>query len=133
MKKLTVPAETERLDEVVDFVNSFLEENDCSMKTQMQIAIAVEEIYVNIAHYAYPDKNGEAEITCEMSDRTAEITFSDNGIPYNPLEKPDPDITLDANERNIGGLGIFMVKKSMDNIEYQRKDEKNILKIYKAI
>lgn len=135
MKTLTVPATLDQLDAVLDFINGELEAADCPMKTQMQIDIAVEEIYVNIAHYAYNPKIGEATIRCAVEQNPLSITiqFLDDGVPYNPLEKADPDTSLSAEERDIGGLGIFMVKKSMDDISYQYQDGKNILTIQKGL
>ena len=133
IKKLILPAETEKLPDVLDFVNSVLEENNCSIKAQMQIEVALEELYVNIAHYAYPDGNGEAEIDVSIVPGCIEITLIDSGIPYDPLAKPDPDITLSAKDRAIGGLGIFMSKKLMDDISYKYIDGKNMLTIKKMI
>ena len=129
MRSITVEATTDNLSQVMEFVDGQLETIDCPMKTQMKIDIAVEEIFVNIAHYAYATENGNAEICFESeADNSAvTITFADRGAPYNPLEKSDPDTTLSADEREIGGLGIFMVKKSMDCMEYEYKDDKNVL------
>ena len=135
MNRLIVPARLEELEKVIDFVNAFLEQEDCSMRIQTQIDVAVEEIFVNIANYAYNPEIGKAEIEVEISGEpiTVSITFKDSGVPYNPLEKADPDITLSAEERQIGGLGIFMVKKSMDDIEYSYKDGRNVLTIKKKL
>lgn len=138
MKELTLVATLDGLSQVQEFVEMVLEELGCSMKAQMQISIAVEEIYVNIAHYAYPNENmdgkGMATITIDkIGDEKVQITFADYGVPFNPLEKADPDTTLDANERQIGGLGIFMVKKSMDSIAYQYVNGQNILVIEKTL
>lgn len=133
MQSITIAAKIENLDTVLDFINEQLEQNDCSVKAQMQIAVAIEEIFVNIAHYAYPDSVGDAEMEMEIDDGTAVFRFSDGGIPYDPLAKTDPDITLEAEERNIGGLGIFMVKKMMDSIDYEYADGKNILTLKKNI
>lgn len=135
MKELVVPAKIENLDTVIDFVNAELELNNCDMKVQMQIAIAVEEIYVNIAHYAYRPENGDATIRCAVGGQPLKVTiiFLDGGKPYNPLERKDPDITLGADQRDIGGLGIFMVKESMDSVEYEYKDNTNILTIKKLL
>lgn len=134
MKKITLPAKVENVDAVTDFVNEALERFDCPMKASMQITIAVEEIFVNIAHYAYTPGEGEATIEAEVSEnpRQAIIRFRDSGIPYNPLEKEDPDVTLSAEERDIGGLGIYMVKKSMDSLEYEYAGGQNILTIRKS-
>jgi anti-sigma regulatory factor (Ser/Thr protein kinase) len=133
MKQLTVKADVSALDQVLAFADTFLEENNCPMKIQMQIDIAIEELFVNIAHYAYPSGEGEAVIGIEADTEAKcfKITFEDSGIPYDPLKKDDPDITLSADDRPIGGLGIFMVKKSMDDMTYEYKDNKNRLTITK--
>ncbi|MBQ3396267.1 MAG: ATP-binding protein [Synergistaceae bacterium] len=135
MKELTLDADVKNLDEVLAFVDEQLEVHDCSPKIQMQIDVAVEELFVNIAHYAYNPETGPATVRVEIQENPLSviITFIDNGVPYDPLAKPDPDVTLSAEEREIGGLGIYMVKKSMDNIEYEYKDGKNILKIQKNL
>lgn len=135
MKEIVVDAKIENLDEVLQFIEGELEANDCPMKVQMQIAIAVEELFVNIAHYAYNPKDGEATIRIMASGEPVQVSiqFLDNGKPYNPLGKEDPDITLSAEERQIGGLGIYMVKKTMDAIEYEYNDGQNILTIRKTL
>ena len=135
MAELTLQASLEKLDEVLAFVEENLEKNDCPMKVLMQVQIAVEEIFVNIAHYAYGSEQGTATIRVEVGGDPLQviITFIDQGVPYDPLKKEDPDISLSAEERQIGGLGIFMVKKSMDYVKYEYKDGKNILTISKKI
>lgn len=135
MKELVVKSLTDNLDDVIEFVDKELEGCACSAKTLTQINVAVEELFVNIAHYAYGDETGLATIRVELSeDRNAVmITFIDSGKPYDPLAKPDPDTTLSVEERQIGGLGIFMVKKSMDDVTYEYKDGKNILTIKKYL
>ena len=130
---MIVPAEIEKLDEVTAFIDAFLEEHDCPMKIQMQIDLCLEEMFVNIAHYAYPDGAGEAEILVSESGGTVTITLIDSGLPYDPLKKEDPDISLGAEERQIGGLGIFLVKKNMDAVSYRYEDGKNIFTMQKAI
>jgi len=130
MKELSIDAKTENLDTVLKFIADELE--TASMQLQTQIAIAVEEVFVNIANYAYRPDVGSAVIRIAISDEIV-IEFEDNGKPYNPLERIDPDITLRAEEREIGGLGIFMVKKIMDAVEYKNEDNKNHLIIRKAI
>ena len=134
-EELVVPAKLEKLEEVLEFVQARLKEHDCSKKAWTQLAIAVEELYVNIAHYAYGDGEGKAAIKIGFDGEPlqATIRFIDEGVPYNPLEKQDPDTSLSAEERDIGGLGIFMVKKSMDSMEYVYQDGKNILTIQKVI
>ena len=134
MKELTIEAKTENLDDVIAFVNGELENFGCGVKQQMQIELSVEEIFVNIAHYAYTPDIGTATIRVDNDDaNTITITFIDSGIPYNPLEKADPDITLSAEERQIGGLGIFMVKKNMDEVMYEHKDGQNVLTLKKKL
>lgn len=133
MKELTLPATIENIEKVTDFVNEQLEEIECPMKAQMQIDIAIDELFGNIAHYAYNPETGPATVCVEVTEEpiSVVITFIDHGVPYDPLKKDDPDITLSAEERAIGGLGVFMVKKTMDEISYEYKDGKNILRIRK--
>ena len=135
MNELTITATVENIEAVTDFVNEQLEAIDCPMKAQMQIDIAIDELFGNIAHYAYNPEVGDATVRVEVIEEplAVVITFIDKGVPYDPLAKADPDITLSAEEREIGGLGIFMVKKSMDDITYEYKDGQNILKIRKNI
>ena len=135
MKELTIEAKIENIEAVTDFVNEQLEALDCSMKAQMQIDIAIDELFGNIAHYAYNPEIGQATVRVEVIEDplAVTITFIDNGVPYDPLAKADPDTTLSAEEREMGGLGIYMVKKSMDDITYEYKDGQNILTIKKKI
>ena len=135
MKELTLEADIKNLDSVLNFVNEQLELCNCSPKIQIQIDVAVEELFVNIAHYAYTPETGNATIRVELQEHplAVMITFIDHGVPYNPLAKPDPDVKLSAEEREIGGLGIFMVKKSMDNIYYEYKDGQNVLSTRKNL
>ena len=137
--ELTVNAETEELEKVLDFISDYLSEQGCSMAMEMRISVACEEIFVNIAHYAYkkisPHLHGNARISLSM-DETGEniqIMFRDKGIAYNPLEKSDPDVSLSAEDRDIGGLGIFMVKKSMDSVLYEREGDENVLVLVKNL
>ncbi len=136
MKEITLEAKVENLEKVLAFVDEILSVYDCPMKTQIQIDVAVEEIFVNIAHYAYTPNVGMAEIQTEVSGedpRCFSITFIDSGIPYDPLKKEDPDITLTAEERQIGGLGIYMVKQSMDEVDYKHENGKNIFTLKKYL
>ena len=135
MKELNIAATVENIEVVTDFVNEQLEAFDCPMKAQMQIDIAIDELFSNIAHYAYHPEIGQATVRVEVAESPLAviITFIDNGVPYDPLAKADPDTTLSAEERDIGGLGIYMVKKTMDDITYEYKDGQNILKIRKNI
>ena len=131
--ELEVEAVTENLVYVQDFMEQRITAAGCSAEAKMQISIAVEEIFVNIINYAYHPKKGSATIRAEVSSApvTVTITFTDRGVPYDPLAKEDPDITLSAQERQIGGLGIFMTKKLMDNVTYEYKDGRNILTLKK--
>lgn len=135
MKELTIEALTENIDAVTDFVNEQLEELDCPMKVQTQLDIAVDELFSNIAHYAYNPETGPATVQVEVTENPLSviITFIDQGVPYDPLAKSDPDTTLSAEDRQIGGLGIYMVKKTMDDISYEYKDGRNILTIKKNL
>lgn len=134
MKELTVDATVENIEKVTDFVNEQLENLGCPLKVQMQIDIAIDELFGNIAHYAYNPDVGPATVRVEVDDEPCVIiTFIDNGVPYDPLKKEDPDTTLSAEERQIGGLGVYMVKKSMDDISYEYRDGQNILRIKKRI
>lgn len=133
MTELKLDATLENIDAVTDFVNEALESADCSMKAQVQIDIAVDEIFSNIARYAYEGGTGKAYVSVDVRDGNAVIVFKDSGVPYDPLAKEDPDITLSAEERKIGGLGIYMVKKSMDAMEYRYSDGQNILTLIKKI
>ncbi len=135
MKEIELDATDENLSVATQFVNEELEKIGCSMKHQMQIEVAVEEIFVNVAHYAYNPNVGKVKMIVEVDNNpvTVAISFIDNGKPYNPLAKEDPDVTLSAEERQIGGLGIYMVKKSMDDVIYEYQDGKNILTLKKNI
>ena len=135
MKELDIEAVKDNLSNVLEFIDSQLEKTDCSAKIQMQIDLAAEEIFVNIAEYAYDPETGPATVRVEVRpDGSAVIiTFIDHGIPYDPLAKDDPDITLSAAEREIGGLGIFLVKKNMDDINYEYVNGSNILTIIKKL
>ena len=129
MKELTIEASVEHIAKVTSFVEEQLEECGCSPRAQMQIVIAIDELFGNIAHYAYHPGVGPVTVRVEVIEEplAVVITFIDNGIPY------DPDISLSAEEREIGGLGIYMVKKSMDEISYEYRDGQNILRIKKNI
>lgn len=133
--EITVPATIKKLEEVNNYIVAILEELGCPPKARMQIEIAVEEIFVNIANYAYNPIEGQATVRLMVNENplSVDIQFLDEGVPYNPLLKEDPDITLGAEERGIGGLGIFMTKKTMDRISYSYDEGKNVLTISKKI
>ena len=133
--EMTVDATLENLDKVIQFVEEHLERVGCLQKIKTEIDVAVDEIFANISSYAYSPKVGDATIKIEFDNelKEVEITFIDSGKPYNPLEKEDPDVTLPLEKRKIGGLGIYMVKKSMDDMKYEYKNNHNILKIKKKL
>ena len=133
--ELTLPATIENVEKVTNFVNEELEKIKCPPKAKAEIDISIDELFSNIANYAYNPEIGKATVKFEVQDnpQAVIITFMDNGKPFDPLLKADPNIKLAAEERDIGGLGIFMVKKSMDSVEYEYKDNHNILKIKKHI
>lgn len=135
MKELNVCATVENIQVVTDFVNEQLEMINCPVKILMQIDVAIDELFGNIAHYAYDPNVGPVTVRVEVQKDVPAIiiTFIDNGVPYDPLQKEDPNITLSAEEREIGGLGIYMVKKTMDDISYEYKNGQNILKVRKKI
>ena len=120
---------------VTDYVNEELERIGVSMKTEMQIDVAVDEIFTNIASYSYRPETGDAVVRVQILEDPLrlEVTFIDQGIPFNPLLRKDPDTTLSLEQRQIGGLGIFLVKKSMDEVLYEYKDGSNILTIRKNL
>ncbi len=135
MKELKLEASDDTMHSVQDAVKNFLKEQQCSEELMTMILIAVEEVYINIAHYAYGGRPGEAVVQMELDSNPNKLrlVFRDHGIPYNPLEKEDPDIMLEAEERPIGGLGIFMVKESMDVVDYRYEDNQNILTLEKNL
>lgn len=135
MEEIVISAEKENLDKVLSFVDSILEKCECPMSTQMSIDIAVEEIFVNIASYAYNPEVGSASIRCavEGDPPRVVIEFRDGGVPYDPLAKADPDINAPIEERGIGGLGIYMVKNSMDSVNYRHENGNNIFTIEKKL
>lgn len=136
MTERIFPATQEQLGPVQAFIAEQMERYSCPSKVKFQLDVAVEEIFINIAHYAYcPGQTGEATVRCCVGGDPLQVTiqFLDNGKPFNPLAKQDADTTLSAEERGIGGLGILMVKKSMDAVDYTYEDGKNILTIQKSI
>lgn len=135
MKEITLLAVVENIPSVTAFIDGELEKAGCSPKAQMQIDIAIDELFSNIAHYAYAPLKGPATVRFDLDKETgvASVTFLDRGVPYNPLRHQDPDVTLSAENRAIGGLGIFMVRKSMDEICYEYRDGFNMLTIRKKM
>ncbi len=135
MREITIPAHSDQLNYVTDFISEDLEREQCSARVNMQVCLAVEEIFLNIVNYAYRPKDGDATVRCSIGGDPLQIIiqFLDKGHPYNPLERKEPNLDLTAEEREIGGLGIFLVKKSMDSVEYVYQEGKNILTIIKRL
>jgi sigma-B regulation protein RsbU (phosphoserine phosphatase) len=135
MREKSFSATKDALSEVISFTEECLESFECPLKSTMAVCVAVEEIFVNIASYAYPDGNGSASLAFgfDKSERIMSLVIKDNGIPFNPLERDEPDISLSAAEREIGGLGIFITKKTMDTVSYTYENSENILTMTKKI
>lgn len=135
MKEKVFSARKDALSEVMSFTEECLESFDCPMKSSMAICVAVEEIFVNIASYAYGEGEGAATLSFgfDENERLMTLVVSDEGVPFNPLERAEPDITLSAADRDIGGLGIFITKKTMDTVSYKNENGKNILTMTKKI
>ena len=135
VKEKIFSATKDSLSEVMAFTEECLESFECPMKNSMAICVAVEEIFINIANYAYSDGNGNASLSFgfDKNERLLTLVLKDNGIPFNPLEKDEPDITLSADDREIGGLGIFITKKTMDTVSYSYENNQNILTMTKKI
>lgn len=128
-KEITVKPTDEKVEEVTAFVEGILEENGIPFRITAQVNIAIDEIFSNIARYSGADS---VTVTCIVTDDEIVLEFKDNGKPYDPTGNSDPDTTLSADEREIGGLGIFMVKKTMDEISYSYSGNTNILTIRKV-
>ena len=135
MKEITVDAMIENMNTVTAFVDDFLDQIACPMKSKIQINIVIDEIFGNICHYAYKDSVGTVTVRVESGNtpKAVFLTFTDNGIPYNPLDTEDPDITLSSEERKIGGLGIYLVKKNMDEMKYEYVNQQNRLWMEKRL
>lgn len=135
MKEITVDAMIENMNTVTAFVDDFLDQIACPMKSRIQINIVIDEIFGNICHYAYKDSVGAVTVRVESGNtpKAVFLTFTDNGIPYNPLDTEDPDITSSSEERKIGGLGIYLVKKNMDEMKYEYVNQQNRLRMEKRL
>lgn len=134
MKELTVEAIVEQIETVTEFVNAELEKLDCPMKARIQLDIAIDEIVSNIAYYAYGEKTGSVTVRIEalQKENGVQLMFLDSGVPYDPLTRQDPDISAEIEDRKEGGLGIFLVRKTMDDMKYEYKDGQNCLTIRKS-
>ena len=135
MKEITVDAMIENMNTVTAFVDDFLDQIARPMKSRIQINIVIDEIFGNICHYAYKDSVGAVTVRVESGNtpKAVFLTFTDNGIPYNPLDTEDPDITSSSEERKIGGLGIYLVKKNMDEMKYEYVNQQNRLWMEKRL
>ena len=133
IRKIEVPAIVSELDAVQTFTKKILQEARFSEKSIKQVAVAVEEVFVNIAHYAYTPGTGEAAVQIEINKKPeqAVITFTDRGKPFNPMAKAEPDVSLPAKDRGVGGLGIFMARRLMDDMSYEYKEGRNVLRMVK--
>lgn len=133
MTQLKLEASLKNLDHVQKFIEQQLAEADCPEKIRLQVAMAVEEIYVNITEYAYFPETGDVEVYCSLKKDPLQIIieFHDHGQPFDPLEHAEADIHLPAELRPVGGLGIFMTKQLMDNVAYRYERGKNILTLRK--
>ena len=135
MESLTVKAATDQLDTVTDFVEEKLAPCGCPLRTLLQLRLAIEEIFVNIASYAYSPAEGEAEVRCEVLEEPLRVViqFLDGGQPFDPLAREDADTSEEALMSREGGLGILLVKKTMDDVQYSYEGGKNILTIMKKL
>lgn len=133
MEKLLVKAKLENFNKCSDFIEEQLDKVGFDNSAKFKILTACEEIIVNVMNYAYSEGDGDLMVTIGDSVDSIKITFSDDGVPFNPLDKPDADVTLALEDRKIGGLGILMVKKLMDDVYYEYKDKRNVLTIIKNL
>jgi len=139
MESLTVPAKIDYLDETADFIEANLQALSCPDKIQLQIRLAVEELFVNIASYAYEGsahpEEGKAVLTFTHLENPSrvQISFADEGVPFNPLDKEDSDTSEEAIMARAGGMGILLVKNMMDDVEYAYRDGQNILTVTKNL
>ena len=135
MEEITLTASVDQIKKVVDFVNDYLKKAGCSVRSRIQIDVAIDEIFGNIALYAYAPDTGPATVRVETEDKPpcVVITFIDHGKPFDPLTSKEPDLAKPIKERRIGGMGLFMVKKTMDDVSYCFRDGQNILTIRKKI
>jgi anti-sigma regulatory factor (Ser/Thr protein kinase) len=131
MMKITTAAKIENIDSIADPVDAELEARDWSLRTRMQVRMAIDELVTNVASYAYQPGTGDVTVCADFEGEDLVLTFTDSGTPYDPTKAREPDITLPAEERPIGGLGIFLVRKTMDDVAYRREDGKNILTVRK--
>ena len=133
IKMIKKPAIIENLQHFLQHALQFAEESGVDKADMLRIELAIEEAIVNIVNYSFPEKRGDIELNCECRNNTITFRIIDNGTEFNPLNQEDPDLTLPIEEREVGGLGIFLIKNTMDDVSYQRKDNKNILTLRKKL
>ncbi|MDP1552357.1 MAG: ATP-binding protein [Methanobacteriaceae archaeon] len=135
MNKIVVPAKIENLQKVLNFVNQELESVEYDKKSLLQLELSIEEAYVNIANYAYESEDGDVLISFNIDENPTQVTiqFIDCGTPYNPLNNEDPETFSKIEDKEIGGLGILLIKKNVDSIGYEYQDGKNILTLKKIV
>ena len=130
MKSLKLAAIIENLDQFISFVHTCSEACGFDGKRAMEIELAVEEALVNVFNYAYPDGEGTVELRCSVEeDSRFVVEIRDEGVPFDALERPDPDTTAGIEDRAIGGLGIFFIKKVADDVRYRHTGGMNILTV----
>jgi len=131
LSEINIEATIENISVITNFVNDELDKYNCPEKEKIKVDIVIDELVTNVSKYAYGEETGMITVQIEMAENNICMAFIDSGIPYNPLERAEPDVTLSVDDRPIGGLGIYLVKKLMDDITYEYADGKNILKIKK--
>lgn len=132
MGKITLAAKSENLPRFLEYIKEEARRAGFSDKGVHDIQLAAEEAVVNVINYAYPaGKGGDIELSCALKEGALEIQIADSGIPFNPLERAEPDINAPLAERGIGGLGIYMFRRLMDTVAYRREDDRNILTLLK--
>ena len=135
MNTITVSAKIENLPTVLNFINNQLNDLNVIGSILFQLELVIEEVFVNIARYAYVGGEGEVTINTRIEENPLQIIveFTDSGVPFNPLENEDPDFSLKPEEKEIGGLGIHLVKKNVDSVRYQFRKGMNVLTLKKIV
>lgn len=127
--EMTCAAHIDNLEQVLDFTGKCSSHFGLDEKRKFGLLVAVEEAFVNVCHYAYPEGEGDVDLICEGGGNTFVVTIKDRGVAFNVLSLPKPDITSDVTERKVGGLGIYFIRKLTDDVSYRREDGKNILRM----
>ena len=127
--KMTCVACIDNLDKVIDFVEVCADRVGLKGMRKSRMLVAIEEAFVNVCHYAYPGGEGKVELACGSEGDVFVVEIADNGVAFNVLSLPDPNTTADIMERKIGGLGVYLIRRLTDDVSYQRKDGRNILRI----